>query len=156
MMIAGIEIPMQVLYMSWPLGDTGVGKMGEMPPGASQAPRRKAAGMMARGHSRVRKPALTAPSICTPQNLRFCGDPSIGDGKRHPQCESPPLIESRIERGRIQAAPIRRHLQPIPRRRLPALRAAHAEVSGPVPQRRLQALALELRRLGSLQGVARG
>ena len=48
--------------MFWPLGDTGVGKIGEMPPGASHELKRKAAGAMASGHSRAIE-AFTAPSI---------------------------------------------------------------------------------------------
>jgi hypothetical protein len=55
MMIAGIEIPIYVSKMSWPLGDTGVGKMGEIPPGASQELSRRTAGRMASGHSLARE-----------------------------------------------------------------------------------------------------
>src|SRR6266567_4886109 len=117
--------------------------MGEIPPGASQDPSRKAAGTMASGHSRESDRAFTAPSISAPRRATF-------------RAACRPLIESEAERGGIQAAPICRHLQPIPRRYLPALWAADAEVPRPLPQRRLQALAIELRRLGGVPGVARG
>src|SRR5229473_5752399 len=129
--------------MSWPLGDTGVGKMGEMPPGASQEPSNKAAGTMASGHNRVSDQAFTAASISTL-------------GGATPWARFPLVDRIRTERGRIQAAPICGCLQPIPVRPMPALRAADSQVPGPLPERRLQAVAVQLRRLGGFQSLARG
>src|SRR5260370_15656616 len=67
--------------MSWPLGETGVGKMGEIPPGASHEPKSRAPGRIARGHNRVSDQGFTAASIST-------------TGNPPPQWELLPLIES--------------------------------------------------------------
>src|SRR5260370_8423643 len=67
--------------MSWPLGETGVGKMGEIPPGASHEPNSRAPGRIARGHNRVSDQGFTAASIST-------------TGNPPPQWELLPLIES--------------------------------------------------------------
>ncbi len=62
----------------------------------------------------------------------------------------PPSTRIPNERGGIKGAPIRRHLQSFPCRRLPALRVEDAEVSRPLPQLRLQAMAIELLRVGGV------
>src|SRR6266851_2852267 len=79
----------------------------------------------------------------------------LDDRKPHSQWELLPLIESEPNCGGIQAAPICGHLQPIPCCRVPAVRAPDAEVSRPMPERRLQAVAVQLRSLGGFQGLAR-
>src|SRR5258707_15754059 len=117
--------------MFWPLGEPGVGKMGEIPPGASQEPSRNTPGTTASGHNRVSDQAFTAASISTP-------------GDATPSARFPLVDRIRAERGGIQAAPICGHLQPIPCRRVPAVRAPDADVSRPVPERRLQAVAVQL------------
>src|SRR5712691_12828055 len=116
--------------MSWPLGETGAGKMGEMPPGASQEPKSRAAGRIARGHNRISDQGFTAASISTL-------------GRAAPVAGFPLVDRIRAERGGIQAAPICGHLQLIPCPRVPAVRAPDAEVSRPVPERRLQAVAVQ-------------
>src|SRR5713226_5160067 len=127
--------------MSWPLGDTGVGKMGTR----RQAPRRSRA-----EGPRAEWPMATAARVSPPSRR-----PVYRRQEARLFARKPPSTRIRNELGRIQGAPIRRHLKPFPDRRLPALRAEDAQVSGPLPQRRLQALALELRRVGGVQGVAR-
>src|SRR6478736_10525176 len=115
--------------MSCPLGETGVGKMGEIPPSPSQELRRKAAATRPRIVSGNRPRCFTAQSL---------SEHEARDGRRKP-------IESKTDSDGSEQASLCRCIQPEPCRGLPALRAEDGTLHRHVPQLRLQALALQSR-----------
>src|SRR5881398_3781456 len=116
--------------MFFPFGDTGVGKMGEMPPTSQELRKRASADRAAMDRS-VRTPRVTLGSIST--------------------LEIATRIESRSDCGRSPKAQIRRRVQPQHVGRVSALRPPHGPLRRPLPQLRLQALAFERGRLAAFK-----
>src|ERR1700737_1100504 len=110
--------------MSCPLGETGVGKMGETPPQEVST------------NAAARRPSIGRARATTEVSISVAG-------RRPWRAASPPLIESKIDCGGTQEAPIRRCIEPQPDRRMSQLRSDHRAVSRPLSQLRLQAPAVE-------------
>src|SRR5579872_3494432 len=126
--------------MSWPFGETGVGKIGLMPP-TLQADSAAAPITIAHMVRSERKRPAT--------RLKY-----IDGSKRNPASGFGYRIESGTDGGRSTQASLCRRVQPRPGSRVSQLRVADGAFHRPVPQLRLQALALESRRVGGIPPVA--
>src|SRR5438552_6439072 len=127
--------------MSFPFGETGSGKMGLRSP-RSQELRTKA---------RPASPMV----VISARALRATRWKYIGGRNRTPAVPwTADPIESKIDCGRSPEASLRRPGQPQPVRRMPQLRAADGALRRPLPQLRLQALALHRDGVRGFQSVA--
>src|SRR5690348_2428380 len=99
----------------------------------------------------------SAPSPATDPRMRTTRGTVLKyiDGRLSTRLTFPDPIESESDCGRRAQASLRRPLEPKPFRRVPALRPAHGAVRRPLPELRIQDLAVERNGLGCLQGVAR-
>src|SRR5260370_1817172 len=123
-----------------PLGDTGSGKMGDRPP-TPQPLNEIAATRSPSNHTRLLVVNRTAPTYI---------------GGRLVDPATLQTLESESERGQSQKASLCRRVQPISGRRLPALRSPDRSFRRPLPQLRIQAVAVERDGLSGVQGLASG
>src|SRR2546421_4352423 len=126
--------------MSWPFGETGVGKIGDRPP-MPQLLSEIAATRSPSDQTRLLVINRTAPKY-------------IGGRLVNPATVE--TLESETERGQSQKASLCRRVQLVHGGRLPALRPANRPLPRPLPQLRIQALAFERDGLGGVQGLAGG
>src|ERR671936_1123378 len=111
--------------MSLPFGDTGVGKMGEMPPTSQELS----------AMARIAKPSARAPLTTRWKYI---------DGRnRAPPCATNRPDRIQTDCGRSPKASLRRRVQSQPVGRMPALRITDGALHRPLPQLRLQAMAVE-------------
>src|SRR6202521_1860708 len=132
--------------MSCPFGETGAGKMGEMPPSPPQELSASAAAPRPMVVKVARARAATAASI----GSRWQWSPEL-----RPTNRLSDRIESEIARGAIEAAAICGRVEPQPGGRVPPLRSDNGPIRRHVPELWLQALAIERDGLGRVQGLAR-
>src|SRR6266700_7895027 len=124
--------------MFWPLGETGVGKIGDRPP-MPQPLSEIAATRSPSNHTRLLVINRTAPKYI---------------GGRLVDPATVQTLESESERGQSQKASLCRCVQSISGSRLPAVRHADCTFRRSLPQLRLQAAALERDGLGGVEGLA--
>src|SRR5487761_10096 len=141
--------------MSCPLGETGVGKMGEMPPNPPHELRRKAPATSPRIVSGRRPRGFTAQSLSEQEEaLAACAFEKAGAICHGTRGRRPNPIESKIDCGGSKEASICRYLEHEPCRRMPALRLANAPLPRPLPQLRLPAVALKRGCIRRVPGLA--
>src|SRR5437762_10201350 len=124
--------------MYWPLGETGVGKIGDRPP---------------MPHPLSEIAATRSPSNDSRLLVINRTDPKYIGG-RLVDPATVQTLESETERGQSQKAPLCRCVQSISGSRLPALRHADRPFRRPLPQLRLQAVAVERDGFSRVQGLA--
>src|SRR5581483_637302 len=130
--------------MSWPLPDTGVGKIGESPPMPqalnATAPRTR--------------PIVQSSSLSTRTARKYPTD--AGEGEAGARLRAGHPLESEPNRGQSQKASLRRRFEPEPGRGMSPLRPPDGPVHRPLPQLRLQALAVRDDGVGGVSGLAGG
>src|SRR5438034_2227899 len=124
--------------MFWPLGETGVGKIGDRPP-MPQPLSEIAATRSPSNHTRLLVINRTAPKYI---------------GGRLVDPATVQTLESGSERGQSQKASLCRRVQSISGSRLPALRHDDRPLRRSLPQLRLQAVAVQRAGFSRVQGLA--
>src|SRR6266566_7542359 len=122
--------------MSCPFGETGLGKIGCRPPTSHEL--------------RATASATRPPNVISARNTRVV----TAQVYRRPDSQPVDRIESRGDCGRSPKASIRRRHESKSVRRLSAVRTADGALRRPLPELRLQALAVERRGVCRLQGLA--
>src|SRR5258708_39021532 len=126
--------------MCWPFGETGGGKIGVRPPTLHEL-RRNAIAKRPAISSSARRQCVTWVKYIDGRN------PASGVQSRRP-------YKIRGNGGDSQKVSVRRCLQPQPGGGLPTLWAEDGSLCRPLPQLRLQAVALQLHGLRRLQDLA--
>src|SRR5579859_583656 len=152
--------------MSWPFGETGVGKMGDRPPipqalRTNTPPMRPTVHISALSVTRTAQKYIGAVEL-DPEPARLPlpgGSDQFGRAlsrlARRVRVRVIGLpLESKTEGGQRQKASLCRRRQPKPFCRLPELRAAHGPLHRPLPELRLQAVAFERDGVGGLPRLA--
>src|SRR5438094_9027646 len=124
--------------MFWPLGETGVGKIGDRPP---------------MPHPLSEIAATRSPSNDTRLLVINRTAPKYIGG-RLVDPATVQTLESESERGQSQKASLCRRVQSISGSRLPALRHDDCPFRRSLPELRIQAVALERDGLGGVPGLA--